>query len=50
MVAELVAEKIAILTAAGSRFMLTSNGDIFLRKSLIFSLASSCAECTSNEK
>lgn len=35
MVAELAAEKIAIQTAAGSRLMLTTNGDIFLRKSLI---------------
>lgn len=35
MVAELAAEKIAIRTATGSRLMPTSNGDIFLKKSLI---------------
>lgn len=35
MVTELVAEKIAIRAATGSRLMLTTNGDIFLRKSLI---------------
>lgn len=34
MVAEL-AEEIAIRAAVGSRPMLTANGDIFLRKSLI---------------
>lgn len=34
MVAEFAAEKIAIRTA-GSRLMLTTNRDIFLRKSLI---------------
>lgn len=35
MVTELAAEKITIRAATGSRFMLTTNGDIFLRKSLI---------------
>lgn len=35
MVAELAAEEIAIRAATGSRLMLTTNGDIFLRKSLI---------------